>query len=146
MGDAMKLTHQPGHDCEHTPMVRVRLCPNGAASHSPGLPRFAATLGLRPNGISTPTGLCHVRRPMTQPRWGRRRCLTSVPRVAAMRGNPGLCDAAPLGQNRRTLRAVLQAVRFVFASLCLFAFFVANSAFAQEPPSQKPAVAPPANP
>ena len=48
---------------------------------------------------STPTGLRHAFG-VTQPRWGRGITSPDFPRVAAMRGNPGLCDVAPLGQNR----------------------------------------------
>ena len=41
----------------------------GVASHSPGLPRIAATLGGRTGDASTPTGLRLARR-VTEPRWG----------------------------------------------------------------------------
>ncbi len=67
----------------------------GVVSHSPGLPRFAATLGhgcetdLYPNGVPS----LFVRNKRNPFRVDRRSQLE--PRVAAMRSNPGLCDETP---------------------------------------------------
>ena len=54
-------------------MPYVSECPNGAATFSPGLPRFAATLGKRTidsfnrNAVAR---LCGFSKAMTQPRCG----------------------------------------------------------------------------
>ena len=96
----------------------IYLYSKGVASHSPWLPRIAATLGPGRPPQATPTGLCHSDRQAiasfnpsvflvvfklvafeeftndgTLSGYVSR--LNLSPRVAAKRGNPGLCDATP---------------------------------------------------
>ncbi|MFM9961955.1 MAG: exosortase/archaeosortase family protein [Planctomycetaceae bacterium] len=66
----------------------------GVSPHSPGLPRIAATLGTGLVSTSLPQRGC-VSFGLTQPLRGRCDTPAPDPRVAAMRGNPGLCDATP---------------------------------------------------
>ena len=67
------------------------------------------------------------------------------------RALPWAVELRPFGaepqRTSRTFRFLCDLARRVaFISLCLFAFLAANSAFAQEPQVQRPAVAPPVNP
>ena len=69
----------------------------GVASHSPGLPRFAATLGgERTSSRSTLKGLCHSSNADDRTPLGYMRPMNNAPRVACFASNPGLCDATPL--------------------------------------------------
>ncbi len=97
----------------------VRFYSEGVASHSPGLPRFAATLGERFKRLTYPERVPSFVNSSNATSLNTTRntlglndaiaCLSEWhnpvgvacggrpgPRVAAMRGNHGLCDATPL--------------------------------------------------
>ena len=66
----------------------------GVSSHSPGSRAERATLGQTIGGLY-PNGITSLIAPMTKPFQGRCLHLQLDPRVAAMRGYPGLCDETP---------------------------------------------------
>ncbi len=82
---------------------------------------------------------CVIHRPtMTEPFQGSIRRDDGGPRVARWRVQPWAVRRNPVGVGIRWLSAL--------ASLCLFAFLAANSAFAQEPQATRPPATPPMNP
>ena len=69
--------------------------PEGIASHSPGLPRFAATLGYEGREQTTLKGLRQLKNSNDATLSGYINRLDSKPSVDRYAINPGLCDATP---------------------------------------------------
>ncbi len=111
--------------------------PKGFRHIAQGYPRSGLPWVVSPATELPQRGCVIHRRMMTEPLQGSCGGGDGGPRVARWRVQPWAVRRNPVGVGMRWLPTL--------SSLCLFAFLVANSAFAQAPQVQRPAVAPPVN-